>query len=171
MAQMTTTGLIPIGDVVRAWREFRGLSSTKLADKAGVRLSYLSEIEHNRTINPKAEYLEKLALALEVPLEDIYGRRLPLKEGETGETSGSQQGEEHEGSQKGAAPRTVLRAPLAIKRQKILMHRLGVAEKKLQAAGKMLNELYQELREIAALVADTQTEEEDRADPPANGSV
>jgi transcriptional regulator with XRE-family HTH domain len=171
MAKMTTTGLTPIGDVVRAWREFRGFSSTKLADKAGVRLSYLSEIEHNKTASPREEYLEKLALALEVPLEDIYGRRLPPKAGEAGETSGSQQGGGDDGSHKGASQSTVLRAPLAIKRQKILMHRLGVAEKKLQAAGKLLNELYQELSEIAALVAETPTEEEDRADTSSIGSV
>jgi transcriptional regulator with XRE-family HTH domain len=171
MAKMTTTGLTPIGDVVRAWREFRGFSSTKLADKAGVRLSYLSEIEHNKTANPREEYLEKLALALEVPLENIYGRRLPPKEGEAGETSGSQQGEGDEGSQKGVSQSAVLHAPLAIKRQKILLHRLGIAEKKLHAAGKLLNELYQELNEIAALVAETPSEEEDHAPTPSNGSV
>ena len=156
MVKMTTTGLTPIGDVILAWRKFRGFNSTKLADKAGVRLSYLSEIEHNRTVNPREEYLEKLALALEVPLEDILGRRMPPV---NGEASGSQKGGGAEGSQKGASQSTVFNTPLAIKRQKILMHRLGIAEKKLQATGKMVNELYEEIREIGALVADLQSEE------------
>jgi transcriptional regulator with XRE-family HTH domain len=170
MAKTTTTGLPPIGDVIRAWREFRGFSSTKLADKAGVRIAYLSEIEHNKTAYPREEYLEKLALALEVPLQDLYARRMPPADGQSGGTSRSPQGGDG-GSQKEASQRIVLHAPLAIKRQKILMHRLGVAEKKLQAAGKMLNELYQELCEIAALVAETPSEEENHAPTPSNGSV
>jgi XRE family transcriptional regulator of biofilm formation len=156
MAKMTTTGVTPIGDVILAWRKFRGFNSTKLADKAGVRLSYLSEIEHNRTVNPREEYLEKLALALEVPLEDILGRRMPPV---NGEASGSQQGGGAEGSQKGASQSTVFNTPLAIKRQKILMHRLEIAEKKLEAVGKMLSDLHEEIREIGALVADLQSEE------------
>jgi transcriptional regulator with XRE-family HTH domain len=82
MAQTATTSLPTIGDVIRAWRIFHGLSSTELSEKAGVRSQYLSEIEHNRTANPKQEKLEKLAVALEVPLQDILGRRLPLEKAE-----------------------------------------------------------------------------------------
>jgi transcriptional regulator with XRE-family HTH domain len=159
MARMTTTGLTPIGDVVRAWRKFRGFSSTKLADKAGVRLSYLSEIEHNRTINPREEYLEKLALALEVPLEDILGRRMPPVSGDEGGNSRLKQEEREDGGKQGAPPSAVFHAPLPVSHQKILLHRLAVAEKKLQATGKMVNELYEEIREIGALVADLQNEE------------
>jgi transcriptional regulator with XRE-family HTH domain len=79
MAQTAPTGIPTIGTVIRAWRIFRGFTSTELAEKAGVRIGYLSEIEHNRTANPKEEYLVKLADALEVPLQDIYGRRMPPK--------------------------------------------------------------------------------------------
>ena len=94
MAQKTATGLPTIGAVIRAWRLFRRLTSTELSKKAGVRIAYLSEIEHDRTINPKEEYLVKLAAALGVPLQDIYGRRLPPeKEGEDGEV---EEDEEHE---------------------------------------------------------------------------
>jgi len=57
------------------------------------------------------------------------------------------------------APSTVFHAPLAPSDREILIHRLGVAEKKLQAAGKVLNELYEELREIAALVEDMSSED------------
>jgi transcriptional regulator with XRE-family HTH domain len=56
------------------------MTSTELSEKAGVRISYLSEIEHDRTIHPKEEYLEKLTDALEVPLQDILGRHMPPKD-------------------------------------------------------------------------------------------
>jgi transcriptional regulator with XRE-family HTH domain len=79
LAQRTTKRLPTIGTVIRAWRIFRGFSSTELAEKAGVRLGYLSEIEHDRSIRPYEDYLEKLADALDVPLEDILGRRMPPK--------------------------------------------------------------------------------------------
>jgi transcriptional regulator with XRE-family HTH domain len=79
MTQGTTKRLPTIGTVIRAWRIFRGFSSTELAEKAGVRIGYLSEIEHDRTLRPYEDYLEKLADALRVPLGDILGRRMPPK--------------------------------------------------------------------------------------------
>ena len=91
MAQKTTTRLPTIGTVIRAWRLFCGMSSTELAEKAGVRIAYLSEIENERTINPKEKFLEKLADALEVPLEDILGRRMPPKKKGDGQTVKSKQ--------------------------------------------------------------------------------
>jgi transcriptional regulator with XRE-family HTH domain len=70
--------IIPtIGEVVRAWREFRGLRPTELAQRAGVRKSYLSELEHNKTANPKQEHLAKIAEALAIPVLDILARRMP----------------------------------------------------------------------------------------------
>jgi len=151
MAQMTTTGLIPIGDVVRAWRKFRGFSSTKLADKAGVRLSYLSEIEHNKTAHPREEYLEKLALALEVPLEDIYGRRMPPEDGKAGGTSNSEQDGRDEGDKKGVSQSPVYQTPVVMKRQKLLLHQIGVLEKKVEALEKSLVTVKEDLRELGAL--------------------
>ena len=171
MAKTTTTGLPPIGDVVRAWRLSKKLSSTQLANKAGVRIAHLSEIEHNKTAYPREEYLEKLAIALEVPLQNIYARVMPTQDGEAGGTSSSQQDGGDEGSKKGASQSTMFRTTLPISQQKVLMHRLGIVEKKFQAAAKFLNELYEELCEIKALVAETQTEEEDHVPTPSNGSV
>src|SRR5438874_12393750 len=100
MATTATTRLPTIGAVIRAWREFQGMSSTELSKKAGVRIAYLSEIEHDRTKRPEEDYLEKLADALEVPLEDILGRRMPPKDGEAGLNPSSQQGVAKQGNQK-----------------------------------------------------------------------
>jgi transcriptional regulator with XRE-family HTH domain len=77
MADALAPDIPTIGETLRAWRTFRGLSSTELAGKAGVRIAYLSEIEHNRTANPRPKYLEKLAAALAVPVLDILARKMP----------------------------------------------------------------------------------------------
>ena len=80
MAKAKLTKRLPTqGAVVRAWREYCGLTSTELAEKAGVRLPYLSELENDRTVRAQEDFLEKLADALEVPLQDILGRRMPPK--------------------------------------------------------------------------------------------
>lgn len=56
MAQKSTSRLPTIGDVIRAWRKFHGLRSIELAEKAEVRSQYLSEIENNKTANPREEF-------------------------------------------------------------------------------------------------------------------
>ena len=162
MAKKTTTGLPHIGDVVLAWRKFRGLSSTKLADKAGVRIAYLSEIEHCKTAYPREEYLEKLAIALEVPLQDIYGRRMPPGNSGAGETAQSQENKKKRGP-KEASPGIVFHTPLATKRQKILMHRIAVLEKKLETLEKSVHTVQEEVREVGALAKAIFREEESDA--------
>jgi transcriptional regulator with XRE-family HTH domain len=77
MAETTTTDTPTIGVVIRAWRLYRGLTTKALAEKAGVRGGYLSEIEHDKKKNPWLGQLEKLVEALEISLEDIHDRRLP----------------------------------------------------------------------------------------------
>jgi transcriptional regulator with XRE-family HTH domain len=84
MVQTTVSGLPTIGDVILAWRKFRGLRSTELVKKARIKKGYLSAVEHNKRANPQEEYLVKLADALEVPLQDIYGRRMPPEKREDG---------------------------------------------------------------------------------------
>jgi transcriptional regulator with XRE-family HTH domain len=84
MVQTTVSGLPTIGDVILAWRKFRGLRSIELVKKAGIKKGYLSAVEHNKRANPQEEYLVKLADALEVPLQDIYGRRMPPEKREDG---------------------------------------------------------------------------------------
>jgi transcriptional regulator with XRE-family HTH domain len=99
MAQKTTTSLPTIGDVIRAWRDFHGLRSTELAALAGVRSQYLSEIEHNRTANPREEFLKKLAVPLKITLRDIYARQMPPEDGGAQPTPNSKQGVAGQGSQ------------------------------------------------------------------------
>jgi transcriptional regulator with XRE-family HTH domain len=161
MAKTATTRLPTIGAVIRAWRKFRGMTSTELSEKAGVRIAYLSEIEHDRTRRPEEEYLEKLADALEVPLEDILGRRMPPKNGGMVTTPIPQQTVAKQGSQQPSSFRTAFRSPLAPSDQEILLHRLAVAEKRLEAAEKNLREAHEELRELAALAAEMFKDEPD----------
>jgi transcriptional regulator with XRE-family HTH domain len=70
---------IPIGTVVRAWREARGLTVTQLAERAGrpVTKGYLSELEHNKTLHPGNAHLTKLAGALEIPVRYLINRNFP----------------------------------------------------------------------------------------------
>jgi transcriptional regulator with XRE-family HTH domain len=77
--KMAYTDLPTIGDTILAWRKFRGLRSTELVKLAGISKGYLSAVEHNKRANPQPKYLEKIADALDVPLEDILGRRMPPK--------------------------------------------------------------------------------------------
>lgn len=166
MAQTTVTGIPTVGDCILAWRKFRGLRSTELAEKAGVRSQYLSEIEHNRTANPKEEYLVKLADALGVPLQDIYGRRMPLKERgrkrlkrATGPTPSLQQSAVGQPTQKASSPSTRLNTSLPTPHKEILMHRLAVLKEKVEAAEKNVRDTREEVLEIEALAVDIFGEE------------
>jgi XRE family transcriptional regulator of biofilm formation len=176
MANAATTRLPTIGAVIRAWRKFREMTSTELSEKAGVRIAYLSEVEHDRTIHPQEEFLEKLADALKVPLEDILGRRMPPKDGGMVTTPSSQQTVAKLGSQQLA--RTAFRSPLTPSDREILLHRLAVAEKRLeaaeksvQAAEKNLREVHEELRELGALAAEMFSHEVSHGTTPSNGTV
>ena len=171
MANAVTTRLPTIGAVIRAWRKFREMTSTELSEKAGVRIAYLSEIEHDRTKRPEEEFLEKLADALEVPLEDILGRRMPPKDRRAVITSSSKQSLAAQGSQQPSSSRTAFRSPLAPSDQEILMHRLAVAEKRLEAAEKNLREAHEELRELTALAAEMFSHEVSHGTTSSNGTV
>jgi ribosome-binding protein aMBF1 (putative translation factor) len=54
---------------VRVFREHRGLSAAQLAEKAGLELAVLAEIEQGRRASAKA--LSALATVLEVSVEDL----------------------------------------------------------------------------------------------------
>lgn len=75
---------ISAGQVVRAWREVRGIKLTELARQAGrpITRGYLSSLEHNKIQNPGYTHLSRLAEALSISIEDIIIRRMPPKEKE-----------------------------------------------------------------------------------------
>jgi XRE family transcriptional regulator of biofilm formation len=58
-----------LGKRVKELRMEKGFSLSELAEKAGVAKSYLSSIERDIQSNPSIQFLEKICLVLEVPLE------------------------------------------------------------------------------------------------------
>jgi len=60
-----------IGMRLRFLRESKGLSQGAIEEKTGLMRCYLSRIENGHTV-PSLETLEKIAIALEVPLYQIF---------------------------------------------------------------------------------------------------
>ncbi|WP_075980091.1 helix-turn-helix domain-containing protein [Bacillus massilinigeriensis] len=60
-----------IGERVKKLRLQKKLSITELADQAGVAKSYLSSLERNLQTNPSIQFLEKIAMVLKVPVDQI----------------------------------------------------------------------------------------------------
>ena len=57
---------------IRVWREYRGLSSAALAEKAGIAAPYLSQIETGKR-EGTVETLKAIAGALSLTLDDLVG--------------------------------------------------------------------------------------------------
>lgn len=55
---------------IKIWREFRGMSQSEAADKAGISVPYLSQLETNKR-KGSLDVLTALARVLRVSLEDI----------------------------------------------------------------------------------------------------
>jgi transcriptional regulator with XRE-family HTH domain len=72
---------VSIGEVVRAWREARGLTVTELAQRSGspITKGYISQLEHNKVRQPSDDHLVRIATALEIPVLFLVTRRLPSK--------------------------------------------------------------------------------------------
>lgn len=66
---MTSENETNIGQEIRKARERRGISLSKLAEKAEVSKSYLSNLETGKLENPTIEVLERLARALDVKMQ------------------------------------------------------------------------------------------------------
>lgn len=64
---------LSLGEKVRIVRSSKNMSLGELAQKAGISVSYLSEIERG-TVNPSLGTLKKLAEALCVPAANLAGR-------------------------------------------------------------------------------------------------
>lgn len=70
---------VPMGTVVRAWREARELPITKLAQLAGLPVTkdYLSKLEHGKIRQAGRHHRGKIAEALGIQEEDLVLRRMP----------------------------------------------------------------------------------------------
>lgn len=66
-----------LGKQIKRLRLRKGLSITKLAKKAEISKGYLSSIESHKT-NPSAHMIQKLAKALEVPVEQLLNIQVEL---------------------------------------------------------------------------------------------
>jgi transcriptional regulator with XRE-family HTH domain len=73
----------PLGDVVRRWRLYRGLSLRQLGEVAHIQTGYLSQIENNKIAKPNEKYLAQLASGLGLEKEDLLIRLMP-PEGQNG---------------------------------------------------------------------------------------
>ncbi|MGA6841341.1 helix-turn-helix domain-containing protein [Priestia megaterium] len=62
-----------IGDRIRTIRVQKRMTLSNLAEKAHVTKSYLSNIERNISTNPTIEFIEKVALALNMKPESLLG--------------------------------------------------------------------------------------------------
>jgi len=62
-----------IGDRIRTIRTKKKITLSKLAEKSNVTKSYLSNIERNICSNPTIEFVEKVALALNMKPESLLG--------------------------------------------------------------------------------------------------
>lgn len=60
-----------IGENLKRIRQVRGLNLTEVANKSGLSLGYLNNLEKNTKKNPTRQTLEKLATALECTVDDL----------------------------------------------------------------------------------------------------
>lgn len=60
---------LSVGDNIRKCRKKKGWSQAKLGEKLNVSQQMIGQYENNK--NPKIETIEKIAIALEVPLKDL----------------------------------------------------------------------------------------------------
>lgn len=60
-----------IGERVKNLRLEKKMSMTELAEQAGVAKSYLSSLERNLQTNPSIQFLEKIAVVLKVPVDQL----------------------------------------------------------------------------------------------------
>jgi DNA-binding XRE family transcriptional regulator len=57
-------------NAIKTWREFRGMAQQEVAEKAGISVPYLSQLETNKR-KGSVEVLSAVAKALKVSLEQV----------------------------------------------------------------------------------------------------
>ncbi|WFF72970.1 helix-turn-helix transcriptional regulator [Proteiniclasticum sp. QWL-01] len=63
--------MFEIGANIKSIRQHKNISQRKLAERAGISNTYLSDIEVGRT-NPSLKTLEKIAAALEMEIKELF---------------------------------------------------------------------------------------------------
>lgn len=91
MATIPAALEIPIGDVVKAWREHRGLSVTDFAARTGIPKAYISELEHHKIAMPGKKRMAQLATGLSIDYWSLVQRQMPVTDGDDGEQASSPQ--------------------------------------------------------------------------------
>ena len=66
-----------IGDMIRDSRLAKGWTQRQLAEASGISLGYIKQLEQGNKPNPTVSTLEKLAGALDVPLDAFAGQPPP----------------------------------------------------------------------------------------------
>lgn len=64
----------PIGQLIRTAREKAGLTQAELAERAGLPIPRVSEMENDKSTNPTLDTLRTYAKALDVPLWKLIKR-------------------------------------------------------------------------------------------------
>lgn len=63
--------MFEVGANIKSIRQHKNISQRKLAERAGISNTYLSDIEVGRT-NPSLKTLEKIAAALEMEIKELF---------------------------------------------------------------------------------------------------
>lgn len=57
---------------IKFYRTALGLSTYKIASKTGLAASYISNLEHNKRVNPSRETMEKISKALGKSIVEVF---------------------------------------------------------------------------------------------------
>jgi transcriptional regulator with XRE-family HTH domain len=115
-----------LSDRLRTIREHKNLTQGDIEERTGLKRSYVSRLEHGRTI-PSLATLEKFALALDVPLyQFFYDGEAPPKASSLPQAVQATNGDDHWGLD-GEPARYVHRLSLLLRRinendRKMLVH-------------------------------------------------
>lgn len=60
-----------IGELIKGWRKEKGLTQKQLSEKTGIATITIQQYEGGKRV-PKAEFLARIAQALEIPEHDFY---------------------------------------------------------------------------------------------------
>lgn len=69
-------GVIQVGAALRRWRKDRGLTLQGLADRTGLSIGYLSEVERD-LVSPTLDNLWRICKALDVPIHRFFADSRP----------------------------------------------------------------------------------------------